>query len=116
MLSSRCYEHKLISRNRRDQMREIVPPLTGDGLNEDLGCAYVVDGPKGPHRCGNPRRSPSSSYCAHHHSRCHILCGSNAENKRLQEVEALASAVGGRRARQAAAPSRRFLERLEQAV
>jgi hypothetical protein len=96
-------------------MRVVSLPLTGNELDEESGCAYVVEDPEGRRRCGEPRR-PSSSYCTHHHSLCYILCGSTAETKRLQEVEALASAVGGRRAKQNAAPSRRFLRRLEQAV
>jgi hypothetical protein len=96
-------------------MRVISPPLTGNEFDEESGCAYVVEDPAGRRRCGEPRR-PSSSYCMHHHSLCYIVCGSTAETRRLQEVEALASAVGGRRARQNAAPSRRFLRRLEQAV
>jgi hypothetical protein len=96
-------------------MREIILPLTGESLNEEPGCAYVIEEPGGSRRCGEPQR-PSSSYCAHHHSLCYIICGSKAEIRRLREVEALASAVGGRRARQTAAPSRRFLKRLEQAV
>ena len=38
------------------------------------------------------------------------------ENRRLREVEALANAVGGRRSRDDAEPSRRFLRRLENAM
>lgn len=96
-------------------MRESLPPLAGNDCDEDLGCAYVLDDPEGRRRCGGPLRK-SSPYCAHHHSLCYIRCGSIAETTRLREVEVLASAVGGRRARQAAAPSRRFLARLEQAI
>jgi hypothetical protein len=96
-------------------MRGIPLPLMGNNLDEESGCAYVVEDPEGRRRCGEPRR-PSSSYCPYHHSLCYILGGSTAEIKRLQEVEALASAVGGRRAKQTAAPSRGFLRRLEQAV
>jgi hypothetical protein len=44
------------------------------------------------------------------------MCGSEAETDRLREVEALATAVGGRRARQRAEPTRQFLKRLEQTV
>jgi hypothetical protein len=36
--------------------------------------------------------------------------------RRLREVEALANMVGGRRARDAGEPSRRFLKRLERAA
>jgi hypothetical protein len=45
-----------------------------------------------------------------------IVGGSEAEVDRLREVEALASAVGGRRARRRSAPTRQFLTRLERAV
>lgn len=94
--------------------KSILSP--GAGIDVDCsGCAYVLDDPKGRRNCGD-RRRPSSSYCPHHHSLCHIVSGSKAENRRLREVEALASAVGGRRARQGIGPSRRFLERLEEAV
>jgi hypothetical protein len=84
-------------------------------FDDDLGCAYVIDEAGGRRICG-ARRRPSSSYCLPHHSLCYIVSGSTAEVERLQEVEALASAVGGRRARQGAGPSRHFLARLEQAV
>jgi hypothetical protein len=96
-------------------MRAFLLPLTGNDPDEAPGCAYVVEDAEGRRSCGEPRR-PSSPYCPHHHSLCYILCGSKAEIKRLQEVEALASAVGGRRAKREAAPSRRFLRRLEQAI
>lgn len=82
---------------------------------EDSGCAYVVAASDGQRTCGASRR-PSSPYCPHHHSLCYIVCGSEAEVDRLREVEALASAVGGRRARPRSAPTRQFLKRLEQAV
>jgi hypothetical protein len=83
---------------------------------KDSGCAYIIDESGGSrHPCGAARRL-SSSYCPHHHSLCHIVCGSKAETDCLREVEALASAVGGRRARQRTEPTRHFLKRLEQAV
>jgi len=72
---------------------------------DDIGCAYVVDESDGWRSCG-----------PEHHALCHIACGTKAETDRLREVEALASAVGGRRARQRTEPSRQFLNRLEQAV
>lgn len=84
-------------------------------FEKDAGCAYIVDESDGRRPCGATRR-PSSSYCPHHHSLCYIVCGSRAETNRLREVEALASAVGGRRARQRAEPSRQFLKRLEQTI
>ena len=82
---------------------------------KDGACAYLVDESGGRRPCGATLR-PSSSYCPHHHLLCHIVGGSKAESDRLREVEALASAVGGRRARQRAEPTRQFLKRLEQAV
>jgi hypothetical protein len=91
-----------------------IPPGV-DGKRDDRGCPYILDEPGHSRTCGAARR-PASSYCPRHHALCYILSGSKAEVKRLREVEALASAVGGRRARQGIEPSRQFLERLEQAV
>ena len=96
-------------------MQGITSLLRQEGRPDDQGCAYVLDGPDGLQTCGAPRR-PNSSYCAEHHARCHIACGSGAETSRLREVEALASAVGGRRGRDGSGPSRQFLKRLEQAT
>lgn len=96
-------------------MREIILPHEYEDEEPGFGCAYLVERPGGREICGAPRQA-SSSYCPHHHSLCYIPCGSNAEARRIREVETLASAVGGRRARQGAAPSRQFLERLEQAI
>jgi hypothetical protein len=96
-------------------MGRTVLPSEGEDLKDNVGCAYVLDEPNGPRSCGAPRRL-ASSYCPCHHAICYIVSGSRAEFKRLQEVETLASAVGGRRARQAAGPSRKFLKRLEQVV
>jgi hypothetical protein len=96
-------------------MGRIVLPPEREDLKDSAGCAYVLDEPGGPRKCGAPRRQ-ASSYCARHHALCYIISGSKAEFQKLREVETLASAVGGRRARQAAGPSRQFLKRLEQAV
>jgi hypothetical protein len=79
------------------------------------GCAYILDGDREGRACGAARR-PGSSYCPRHHARCHAACGTTAEAKRLREVEALAGAVGGRRARDGTGPSGRFLRRLERAI
>jgi hypothetical protein len=49
-------------------------------------------------------------------SGCHAAYGSEAEADRLREVEAIAKVVGGRRSRDTAGPSRRFLKRLEEAA
>ena len=86
-----------------------------DSREPDVGCAYVVEEPDGRRSCGAPRKRASSN-CLHHHPLCRIACGTKAETDRLREVEALATAVGGRRARRRAEPSRQFLNRLEQAV
>lgn len=96
-------------------MREIILPHEYEDEELDLGCAYLVDRPGGRGICGAPCQA-SSSYCPHHHALCYIASGSKAEARRIREVETLASAVGGRRARQRALPSRQFLERLEQAI
>jgi len=101
--------------NNRMNMTKLFSYSAVEESEEDLGCAYIVDEPDGRRACG-AMRQPHSSYCPYHHSLCHIACGSKAETDRLREVEALASAVGGRRARQRAEPTRQFLKRLEQAV
>src|SRR5215469_177551 len=100
--------------NFTNTIRGVTYLSTGAG-EEDVGCAYVVEEPDGRRSCGAPRKR-ASSYCLHHHSLCRIACGTKAETDRLREVEALATAVGGRRARRRAEPSRQFLNRLEQAV
>jgi hypothetical protein len=90
-------------------------PLDQDAFEQDDGCAYII-GESGSHRiCGAPRR-PVSSYCPQHHARCHLANGSAAEAHRIREVEAIASAVGGRRSRNRGGPSRQFLKRLEDSV
>lgn len=97
-------------------MTKPIPDLATEDLEKDNGCAYIIDESASDRQiCGATRRL-SSSYCVHHHSLCHIMGGSKAEIERLREVEALASAVGGRRARQRAQPTRQFLNRLEQVV
>ena len=102
--------------NNHMNMTKRLSYVAIEDLEKDGGCAYIIDESGGGRRsCGAIRRL-SSSYCPHHHSLCHIVCGSKAETDRLREVEALASAVGGRRARQRAEPTRQFLKRLEQAV
>ena len=101
--------------NGRMNMTKAHSHLAIEDLEKDGGCAYIVDESGGRRSCGATRQ-PSSSYCPHHHSLCYIVCGSKAETDSLREVEALASAVGGRRARQRAEPTGQFLKRLEQAV
>jgi hypothetical protein len=96
-------------------MRKAFLQRAGEDLDNDAGCGYVIDDAGGRRICGVPR-GRSSSYCPYHHSLCYIVTGTKAETKRLREMEALASAVGGRRAQQAPGPSRRFLERLEHAL
>jgi|SRR5690348_6553405 hypothetical protein len=97
---------------------KMISPLSYqsiENLENDVGCAYVLEEPDGWHSCGAVCKL-SSPYCPHHHALCHIACGTKAETDHLREVEALASAVGGRRARQRAEPTRHFLKRLEQVV
>ena len=82
---------------------------------DEAGCAYILADCGVGRTCGAPRRH-SSSYCPTHHALCHVAYGSPAEADHLRRVEALASAVGGRRGREGAGPSRRFLRRLERAA
>ena len=83
---------------------------------DEAGCAFLLDQECGGCRaCAAPRRE-SSPYCPAHHALCHVADGSPAEASHMREVEALASAVGGRRSRDGGGPSRRFLRRLERAA
>jgi hypothetical protein len=96
-------------------MNTSTAPLDQDAFDGDDGCAYIIE-ESGSHRiCGTPRR-PVSSYCPQHHALCHLANGSAAEANRIREVEAIASAVGGRRSRNRGGPSRQFLKRLEDTV
>lgn len=83
--------------------------------HDGTGCAYILDRGDDP-RCCSAARQPGSSYCHAHHVLCHVASGTSAEALRLREVEALAEAVGGRRARAGGGPSPQFLKRLEHAV
>ncbi len=84
-------------------------------LSPGSSCAYILGNGRGRHFCGEaPRRG--SPYCAQHHTLCHVAGGTTAEAQRLREVEALARAVGGRRASGGTGPSRQFINRMEQAL
>src|SRR5213080_4711297 len=104
MVTFQCCDDKLDNDDLEMPMRDALWPVEGDELEEESGCAYILDEPDRARTCGAPRRA-TSSYCQRHHSRCYIVSGSSAEVRQLQEVEALASAVGGRRARLGAGPS-----------
>jgi hypothetical protein len=95
-------------------MEELSIPGSGH-CDDDIGCAYLSGEDGARRNCGAPRRL-GSPYCPDHHTLCHVPCGTREEIKHLREVEALANAVGGRRARDGGGPSRRFLRRLEHAV
>src|SRR5260370_41838279 len=101
--------------NNLMKMTKLHSYLAIADLEKDVGCAYIGDESGGRRACGATRR-PSSSYCQHHHSLCHIICGSKAETDRLRDVEALACAVGGRRARQREVLMRQFPIRLQQTL
>lgn len=89
---------------------------SGESDAEGSGCAFVLDDDRGEAGgggfCDAPRRQ-GSVYCEEHHSRCHLTGGSGAERQRLREIEALATAVGGRRGRQARRPPPYLLRRLD---
>jgi hypothetical protein len=90
-------------------------PAGWDEDRDESGCTYLLDESDGRRICGAPRKA-TSPYCPEHHSLCHVAYGSEAEADRLREVEAIAKVVGGRRSRDTAGPSRRFLRRIEQAA
>jgi len=82
---------------------------------DEPGCAYIFHECGAGRTCGAPLRA-SSPYCPVHHALCHVAPGSEAAAGRLRAVEALASAVGGRRSRIGGRPSRQFLRRLEHII
>jgi len=84
-------------------------------LIDQSGCGFILDD-GGPRRCCGAECRPGSAYCPEHHALCHVAGGSTAETRRLREVEALATAVGGRRGSNGMAPSRRFLSKLEHTI
>jgi hypothetical protein len=90
-------------------------PVGWDEDQDESGCTYLLDGGDDRRICGAPRKA-ASPYCPEHHALCHAAYGSEAEADRLREVEAIAKVVGGRRSRDTAGPSRRFLRRIEQAA
>jgi hypothetical protein len=80
------------------------------------GCAFIIEGTDpGPGRgnfCTAPRQ-PGSAYCPRHHALCHLPKGSAVERRQLNEIEALADAVGGRQGRAARHPPPLLLRRLD---
>src|SRR3954454_14506505 len=86
------------------------------------GCAFVLDrhasataggATAGRSCCGAPRRV-GSVYCHEHHALCYLPSRSLAEWRKLNEIEALAEAVGGRSGRPARRPPPRFMQRMNQ--
>ena len=96
-------------------MEQLSTTFWHDLHPENFGCAYPMEENGKRLSCGAPRR-PASSYCAEHHALCHVPSGTIEEIRRLREVEALASAVGGRNAQRTRHPSAHFLKRLEYAT
>ena len=90
-----------------------TPPWPESRENETV-CAFVIGEGQARRSCGRVVRT-GSAYCPDHHAVCHIKGGTSEEVRRLLEVEMLANAVGGRRAR-GGEPTRRFLKRVENAV
>jgi hypothetical protein len=90
-------------------------PVGWEDVQDEPGCAYILDECESRRICGAPRKAVSP-YCPKHHVLCHVAYGSEAEAARLREVEAIAKAVGGRRSRYSVRPSGQFLKRLEQAA
>ena len=83
------------------------------------GCAFVLDdglaGAAGVRFCDAPRQA-GSAYCPQHHAHCHLPTGSAAEHRQIREIEALATAVGGRQGRPARQPPAPLLRRLARAA
>ncbi len=96
-------------------MGDLSRPSISRPPRDRAGCCYIIEDNDPRRSCGALRR-PGSPYCLVHHALCYIAGGTTTEAKRLREVEALATAVGGRRGDNANGPSQRFLRKLEQAV
>jgi hypothetical protein len=82
----------------------------------DRGCAFVIDSAdpiSGRVNFCNAPRDPGSAYCRRHRDLCHLVRQSPAERRALCEIEALATAVGGRQGRAARSPSPVLLRRLD---
>jgi hypothetical protein len=100
---------------------EIRGLLQDAGLDraDGRGCAFVLDGvdaaPTRTRFCAAPRQT-GSAYCPRHHARCRLPGGSAAETLQLREIEALATAVGGRQGRVTRQPPPRLLRRLDRVV
>jgi hypothetical protein len=90
-------------------------PVGWEDVQDEQGCAYILDECESRRICGAPRKAVSA-YCPEHHALCHVAYGSEAEADRLREVEAIAKVVGGRRSRYSVRPSGQFLKRIEQAA
>src|SRR5215472_13881151 len=111
MISSRCENDKM-SFHKEAVLESPSIPSQRPLRDEALGCAYPLGGIEDRQFCGTSRRA-GSPYCPEHHALCHVPSGTGEEMQRLREVEALANAVGGRRACAGGGPPRRFLKRLE---
>src|SRR5260370_30436603 len=103
-------------------MRRETPEMLHDARPHRLdgsGCAFILDevdgDPARPGFCDAPRQ-PGSAYCPRHHARCRLPEGSAAEKQRLREIEALATAVGGRQGRGGRQPPAPLLRRLARVV
>jgi hypothetical protein len=90
-------------------------PVGWEEVQDEPGCAYILDECDSRRICGAPLKA-ASPYCPNHHAICHVAYGSEAESDHLREVEAIAKAVGGRRSRYGIRPSSRFLRRIERAA
>ena len=102
-------------------MKVSMVPVGWEDDHDEPGCSYLLDASGNNRICGAPRkasplRKAVSPYCPEHHALCYVAYGSKAEADRLAEVKAIAEAVGGRRSRDTAGPSPRFLKRIEQAA
>ena len=89
-------------------------PVGWEDVQDEPGCAYILDECDSRRVCGAPLKA-DSAYCRDHHAICHVAYGSEAEADHLRQVEAIAKAVGGRRSRHGIRPSGRFLRRIERA-
>lgn len=100
----------------RDRLEVRLGEDNGMDARGEAGCRFVLNGAiKGSailNFCDAPRH-PGSSYCPRHDALCRLPNGSAAEARKLREIEALATAAGGRQPRAARLPAEAQLRRLD---
>jgi hypothetical protein len=108
--------HAALTRGEKRMLLEAEALSIETDDDSAIGCAYMLENgaavlPGGVRFC-DAALQPGSAYCARHHTLCHLRRGSAAEERQLREIEALATAVGGKQGRATPRPPPGLLRRL----